>query len=76
MQNCDLGFNAMESHFFFNPSDKRQENKFNLKSRISPPQTEQLRDFEDDLLKVVENVKFRAVRKRIPEQTPPRHEKD
>ena len=48
--------------FFFlkpNPAKDRQTNRFNLKSRRSPPQVGELKHFEDDLLKMVENLKFR-----------------
>ena len=58
----DERFSVSRFIFFLKPSENKQENKFNLKSRRSLPQVEELKPFEDDVLKMVEDLKFRPVR--------------
>ena len=58
----DERFSVSRFIFFLKPSENKQENKFNLKFRRSPPQVEELKPFEDDVLKMVEHLKFRPVR--------------
>ena len=52
----------LESFLLLKPRDKAQE-KRNLwvQKHTSPPQVNQLKPFEDDLLKLIESVKFRPV---------------
>ena len=37
------------------------QNKYNLKSRRCPPQIEGLKNFENDLIKMIENFKFKNI---------------
>ena len=51
-----------KAHFFLHPSEsKKTANNYNHKSTKSPPQVDEIKPFEDDLLKMLENVKFRLV---------------
>ena len=47
--------------FYLNPSDESRAGKFNLKSRKCPPPIYELKPFEDDMFKLVENLKFQKV---------------
>ena len=47
-----------KAFFFLNPTEHQQMNRLNLKSGRSPPQVNELKYFEDDLLKMVKNFKF------------------
>ena len=46
---------------YLNPSDESRAGKFNLKSRKCPPRIDELKPFEDDLFKLVENLRFKKV---------------
>jgi len=48
----------MESFFFLNPSINCQSSKFNLKSWKCPPPIDELKPFEDEMFKAVENLRF------------------
>ena len=37
------------------------DNKFKLKTRKCPPQIQDMKDFENDMLKLIENIQFRTV---------------
>ena len=41
--------------------DETIDNKFKLKTRKCPPQIQDMKDFENDLLKLIENIQFRIV---------------
>ena len=48
--------------YFLNPETKpRRKETYGFRSTRSPPQVNQLKPFEDDLLKLIESVKFRPV---------------
>ena len=48
-----------KAYFFLNGPIAEGEYKYDLRSRKSAPAIAQMKDFEDDLIKMVENVKFR-----------------
>ena len=48
-----------KAYFFLNGPIAEEEYKYVLRSRKSAPAIAQMKDFEDDLIKMVENVKFR-----------------
>ena len=50
------------AHFFLRPETKtEQKETYGFKSQASPPYIPQLKDFEDDLLKMIENIRFRKI---------------
>ena len=51
-----------KAFFFLNPSAESRTGKFNLKSRRCPPPIEDLKPFEDDMFKMIENLRFKKVR--------------
>ena len=51
-----------KAFFFLNPSAESRSGKFNLKSRRCPPPIEDLKPFEDDMFKMIENLRFKKVR--------------
>ena len=44
-----------------NNTTSDNQNKYNLKSRRCPPQIEGLKNFENDLIKMIENIKFKNI---------------
>ena len=50
-----------KAHFFINGSNEATNNKFGLKSRNNPPHVKELKDFEEDMLQMIENLEFRNV---------------
>lgn len=54
-----------KAFFFLRGSDNKEEQdddeKYGLKSRKCPPLVDELKPFEDDMLKLVENVEFRKM---------------
>ncbi len=48
-----------KAHFFLNPTDQPPKNNYNFKSRKCPPQIEELKPFENDMFKTIENIKFK-----------------
>ena len=51
-----------KAFFFLNPSEIRQkEEKHQLKSKCSAPYVDELKPFEEDLINMVANVKFRLI---------------
>ena len=52
-----------KSLFFLNSkSDQQKPNEFNLKLRKCPPPIDELKPFEDDMFKLVENLRFKQVK--------------
>ena len=52
-----------KAYFYLHPEKKSDQNEnFGFKSRKTPPQVEEMTGFEDDLLRVVENVQFKNVK--------------
>ncbi|KAL9982995.1 hypothetical protein ACROYT_G005115 [Oculina patagonica] len=51
-----------KAFFFLNPSAESRTGKFNLRSRRCPPPIEELKPFEDDMFKMIENLRFKKVR--------------
>jgi hypothetical protein len=50
------------AYFFLNPTNKtKQTETYGFRSRKIPPTVAQLKPFEDSLLKLIENIKFRKV---------------
>ena len=54
-----------KAFFFLNPSTESQPNEFNLKSRKCPPPIDDHKPFEDDMFRMVENLKFKKVTNRF-----------
>ena len=51
-----------KAHFYLNPTtDGKRKETFGFKSRNTPPQVPAMLNFENSLLKMIENVKFRKV---------------
>ena len=62
-----------KAFFFLNPEDANHDSKnddtlhnpadgkFGFRSRKCPPQIQELKPFEDDMLKMIENIRFRKV---------------
>ena len=48
-------------HFFIYPSNKSNIKRFALQSTRSPPQVDELKPFENELLRMLESLKFRQV---------------
>ena len=48
-----------KAHFFLNPTDQPPTNNYNFKSRKCPPQIEEMKPFENDMFKTIENIKFK-----------------
>ena len=57
-------------YFFLKGSqeDNSRDSKWGFKSRKCPPQVEELKPFEDDILRMVENIEFRRATDRFQEQ--------
>ena len=52
------------AHFFLNPNEApKNKNWFNFKSNRPAPQVKELKNFQDDLAKLTQNLKFRNCRK-------------
>ena len=51
-----------KAFFSLNPSTESRSGKFNLKSRRCPPPIEDLKPFENDMFKMIENLRFKNVR--------------
>ena len=51
-----------KAFFFLNPSTESQSGKFNLKSRRCPSPIEDLKPFEDDMFKMIENLRSKKIR--------------
>ena len=51
-----------KAHFFLNPTtDSSPKQTYGFKTRKCPPQIEELKKFENDLFKMVEEIRFRTV---------------
>ena len=51
-----------KAHFFLNPTtDSSPKQTYGFKTRKCPPQIEELKKFENDLFKMVEDIRFRTV---------------
>ena len=52
-----------KAFFYLNPDKTpKEKNTYELKSRNTPPQVEEMTKFEEDLLKVIEKIEFRNVK--------------
>ncbi len=51
--------------FLHQPSTTTQRNNYGLKSKLSAPFVAELKPFEDDVAKMIENIKFRYVNEHI-----------
>ena len=49
------------AHFFLNGQSKYERNNFGLKSKESPPFVKEMKGFEEDLVLMVERLRFREV---------------
>ena len=51
-----------KAHFFLNPDTTScSKETYGFKSTKNPPPVEELKDFEDDMLKMIQSVKFKQV---------------
>ena len=51
-----------KAHFFLNPdTTSSYKETYGFKSTKNPPPVEELKDFEDDMLKMIQSVKFKQV---------------
>jgi len=51
-----------KAHFFLNPdTTSSSKETYGFKSTKNPPPVEELKDFEDDMLKMIQSVKFRQI---------------
>ena len=51
-----------KAHFFLNPdTTSSSKETYGFKSSKNPPPVEELKDFEDDMLKMIQSVKFKQV---------------
>lgn len=51
-----------KAHFFLNPStSSTTRENYGFKSTKNPPPIEELKDFEDDVCKMIQSVKFKQV---------------
>ena len=48
-----------KAHFFLQGNDKQQTPTYGLKSKRTPPQVPEIKQFEDDVAQMIENIKFR-----------------
>ena len=53
---------SWKAHFFLNPStSSTTRENYGFKSTKNPPPIEELKDFEDDMCKMIQSVKFKQV---------------
>ena len=50
-----------KAHFFLHETNATEQYKFGLKSKNSPPDINEMKSFEEDLIELMENIKFRKV---------------
>jgi hypothetical protein len=51
-----------KAYFFFNPTDSSTKETYGFKSRKPPKYVTELKPFEDDMLTMIQNIKFRPVK--------------
>ena len=50
-----------KAHFFLNGEGKSTASTFGLKSKNNPPKVRELNEFEEDMVRMIENLEFRNV---------------
>ena len=50
-----------KAHFFLHEPNATEQYKFGLKSKNLPPVIDEMKSFEDDVIELIENIKFRKV---------------
>ena len=50
-----------KAHFILNGEGESTANTFGLKPKINPPKVRELNEFEEDMVKMIENLEFRNV---------------
>ena len=50
-----------KAHFYLHEPNAKNQSKFGLKSKNAPPIIKEMKNFEDDLVTMMENIEFRNV---------------
>ena len=51
-----------KAYHFLNPTESSTKETYGFKSRNSPPQVDELKPFEDDILNLIQNIKFKDIK--------------